>query len=228
MERFLKRFGRRRGGAPGGGTGRRRPGGPGPDAVGERGADEALVREVAALVIGQAAPHESVAFHAESTAYFADPEGTLDAARARSIRMGAGPERSCGAAEPVETLSPYALAVVGAVLRPMVEDLVRSAAVRDLAGARAAVRGRWARTRSEPDGTTGTDAADAAGSPEAADPGGAGRPDAAAVAAALEQAGHTRRRVWQAAYDEGLRLGLDDRGARRLADALAEGLDDRR
>jgi hypothetical protein len=179
-----------------------------------------------------------VAFHSESTAYFADPEGTLDAARARSIRMCAVPERTCGATELVETLSPYALAVVGAVLQPMVEDLVRSAAARDRAGARAAVRDLWTRTRFEPDGTDatdgtdttdGTDATDGAGSPKAAaGPGGAGRPDAAAVAAALERCGHTRRRVWQAAYDEGLRLGLDDQGARRLADALTEGLDDRR
>jgi hypothetical protein len=92
--------------------------------------------------------------------------------------------------------------VAGAIVEPLVVRLLRSATTRSRAGAQALVRRLLRRERSA--------AADGQDEQDGGEP--------APVAWSVEE----RAWLWDRAYREALRLGLDDRQARRLADGLVD------
>ncbi|MDT0385966.1 hypothetical protein [Streptomyces dubilierae] len=160
------------------------------------------MRDVARMMIERAAPHELVIFYPESKEYFKDPDRALDAARRRASARPKDREGGFGAAESVEVLTPFALAVAGAIVEPLVVRLLRSATTRSREGAQALVRRLLRRERPA--------AADEQDEQDGGEP--------APVAWSVEE----RAWLWERAYREALRLGLDDRQARRLADGLVD------
>ncbi|MGW7047025.1 hypothetical protein ACWGDT_30930 [Streptomyces avermitilis] len=163
--------------------------------------DDVLVRDIARMVIERAAPQELTIFRPESKAYFKDPQGALEAARKRATAKPKDREVGYGAAELVEVLTPIALAMVGAVVEPLVARFAQSATVRTREAAQAVVRQLFRRSQQ---GAVGEQ-----GSTEPA-----------------ELTAGERSWVWHTAHQEAIRLGLDDAQARRLADALIDGLDE--
>lgn len=162
------------------------------------------------MMIERVAPQELVIFHPESRAYFKDPHGALDAARARASAKPRDREGGFGAAETVEVLTPFALAVAGAVVEPLVVRLVQSATARSREAAQDLVRRLLRRDRPT--------AGDGEDRPTGQD-GDGGEP------AGVVWSAEDRAWLWERAYREALRQGLDDHQARRLADALVDRTD---
>lgn len=179
-----------------------------------RAVDEDLVRAVARAVVERTAPQELVLFAAESRAYFRDPEKALKAARARAEAAPEDARFGFGSGELIVMATPFALAVADAVLNALTARLTE--AVGERAGA--ALRSLLRRLR-------GTGAPDPAASGEpgpgegATDGTAAATPDAQALTPELRD--FLRRR----AYEEGVRLGIDDVRAELLAEALLRSLD---
>ncbi|MFH0179102.1 hypothetical protein ACIA6D_10700 [Streptomyces cacaoi] len=159
------------------------------------------MRDIGRMVIERVAPQELVIFHPESRAYFKDPQAALEAARKRASAKPKDREAGYGAAELMDVLTPFALAVAGAVVEPLVVRIAQSATLRTREAAQTAVRRLF--RREQPAGTEEQDGI-------------------VPIVLSAEE----RSRLWQQAYQEGLGQGLDDTKARRLADGLIDGLDE--
>ncbi len=89
--------------------------------------DDELVRDLARVMVVEAAPDELPVFPALADAYFADPARALRAPRRRDSR---GDPLEFGAAEVVVLVTPVAIAVASGVVQDLAAELARNAATR--------------------------------------------------------------------------------------------------
>ncbi|MFG2989274.1 hypothetical protein ACGFZK_08240 [Streptomyces sp. NPDC048257] len=192
--------------------------------------EEELLRELAREVVEHVAPHELVLFHAESTAYLRDPRKALKAARKRAAAAPKDERFGFGGGELIAIATPIVLAMVETALVTVGAHLALTATERSAGSVRALVR----RMRRRPDPAEGeeptggensaeasvTPAAgagiDSAAGPETDAVDGTARP--AESAEALPPA--VREAIRQKVYEQALRYGIDEDGARLLADAV--------
>ncbi|MFF4098600.1 hypothetical protein [Streptomyces sp. NPDC001903] len=194
--------------------------------------EEDLLREIAREVVEDVAPHELVLFHAESTAYFRNPRKALKAARKRAAATPKDDRFGFGGGELIAIATPIVLAMVETALVTVSAHLALTATERSAGSVRDLVR----RMRRRPDPAEGegeesteeenpaeastTPAAgaaiDSAAGPETDAVDGTARP--AESAEALPPA--VREAIRQKVYEQALRYGIDEDGARLLADAV--------
>lgn len=206
--------------------------------------EEDLLREIARGVVERVAPHELVLFHAESTAYFRDPHKALKAARKRAAAQPKDERFGFGGGELIAIVTPLVLAMVETALVGLGADLMVRGAERSAGPVRARIR----RLLRRPDPTQREEsAAEDADAPEGPEPSAApapatdttpgavidasagsegnatdGAPPPAPRAGALPP--ELTETVRQQVYEQALRFGIDEDGARLLADAVIGGL----
>jgi hypothetical protein len=100
--------------------------------------DRALTRDLAQVLVAQAAPQECVVFPSISDAYFVR-KGQLGKAGKRR-RHREDEELGFGGAETITLLTPLVMAAVDSVMQELVTDLIHNKVVQSISQARAALR----------------------------------------------------------------------------------------
>ena len=164
--------------------------------------NEDLVRELAQLALSQVAPEELAVFDETADEFFADPEGVLEPER-RDEAVGFGLDAALA--------TPFVLAVVMPVIHYLVSTVADAAKDEAQSTVKTMVKRLFRKLGSEDDKP-------AAQAPEA---------PAGEAGAVVDPAGLTvdeAAQVRAIAYQQGLAIGLPDKQAKLLADAVGGGV----